>query len=67
MVGGRQAAATGLAGAAGTEAGIGGAQLSNAGQLLGLSGAAGSSELGNAISKENSGSADFSNLFSSLL
>ena len=41
------------------EAGIGGAQLSNAGQLLGLSGAAGSSELGNAISKENSGSADF--------
>lgn len=67
MMGGRQAAATGLAGAAGTEAGIGGAQLSNAGQLLGLTGAAGSSQLGNAVSKENSQSADFSNIFSSLL
>jgi hypothetical protein len=67
MIGGRQAAATGLTGAAGTEAGIGGAQASNAGQLLGLTGAAGASELGNAVSKINSQGADFSQIFSSLL
>jgi len=67
MVGGRSGAATGLSGAAQTEAGIGGAQLSNAGQLLGLTGQAGSAQLGNATQKENSQGADFSNIFSSLL
>jgi len=35
--------------------------------LLGLQGAASANELSNAVSKENSGSADFSNIFSSLL
>ncbi len=74
MMGGRQGAATGLEGEAGTlgsiggaQAGIGGAQLSNAGQLLGLTGGAASSELGNAISKENSSAGDWSNLFRSLI
>lgn len=67
MIGGRQSAATGLSGAAQTEAGIGGAQLSNAGQLLGLTGQAGASQLGNAVSKEGSQGNDFSNIFSSLL
>ncbi len=67
MMGGRQGAATGLSGLAQTTAGIGGAQLSNAGQLLGEAGQAGSSQLGNAVSKEGSQTAGFSHIFSALI
>lgn len=67
MMGGRQAAASGLTGIGQTTAGIGGAQLSNAGQLLGLTGQAGASELGNAVQKEGAQGADFSHIFSALI
>lgn len=60
LMGQRGQAAQGLAG-------VGGLELGHAGQLAGITGQAGASELGNAVAKEAAQGNDFSNLFRTLL
>lgn len=67
LMGGRDSAAKGLVGSAGTEAGIGSAELQHALSLLGLGSQGASTQLGAAISKGSAQTEAFSRIISALL